>query len=181
LIDTAEIAIDVELAKKYNPDMIICIIHWGLEYQLKQNEEQKNLANFMLTHGINLVIGSHPHVVQPMEARKDATGNITSAIVYSLGNVVSNQNYEHTDIGAVAHISLVKNKTSTQIVDCKYSLILRHRPFESGRTKFYIIPANILHSRRYLFTVSDYLSMSQILENTRRRLNANNKNFDEKK
>ena len=180
LIDTAEIANDVERAKKYNPDMIICLIHWGLEYQLKQNEEQKMLANFMTARGINLIIGSHPHVVQPMEAKKDLEGNITSAVVYSLGNAVSNQNQEHTDIGAVAHIALVKNTSGTKIADCKYSLILRHRPTENGKTKFYIIPTATLQKRRHLFTIKDYLSMSQTVENTRKRLNASNKHFDEK-
>ena len=181
LIDTAEIAKDVELVKKYNPDMIICLLHWGLEYQLKQNEEQKMLADFIIAHGVNLVIGSHPHVIQPMETRKDLEGNINSAIVYSLGNAVSNQNYEHTDIGALAHIALVKNETETKIVDCKYSFILRHRPIENGKTKFYVIPTKILEHRRSLFTVKDYLSMTQIVENTRKRLNANNKDFEEKK
>ena len=180
LIDTAEIRNDVELAKKYNPDMIICLLHWGLEYQLKQNEEQKRLADFIFARGINLIIGSHPHVIQPMEARKDAEGNITSAVVYSLGNAVSNQNQEHTDVGAVAHIALVKNETETKIADCKYSLILRHRPTENGKTKFYIIPTTTLQKQRHLFTVKDYLSMVQIAENTRKRLNANNKNFEEK-
>jgi len=181
LIDTVEIANDVKVAKKYNPDMIICLMHWGLEYQLKQNEEQKMLADFMTARGINLIIGSHPHVVQPMEAKKDSDGNITSAVVYSLGNAVSCQNYEHTDIGAVAHISLVKNASDTKIVDCKYSLILRHRPIENGKTKFYIIPARTLERRRSLFTVKDYLSMTQIVENTRKRLNADNKYFEERK
>jgi poly-gamma-glutamate synthesis protein (capsule biosynthesis protein) len=180
LIDTAEIAHDVELAKKYNPDMIICVIHWGLEYQLKQNEEQKRLADFMFARGINLIIGSHPHVIQPMEARKDSDGNITSAVVYSLGNAVSNQNQEHTDIGALAHITLVKNAAGTKISDCKYSLILRHRPTENGKTKFYIVPATVLQKRRHLFTVKDYLSMMKIFESTRKRLNADNKNFEDR-
>ena len=180
LIDTAEIAKDAELAKKYNPDMIICLLHWGLEYQLKQNTEQKMLADFMVARGINLIIGSHPHVVQPMEAKKDSEGNITSAVVYSLGNAVSNQNQEHTDIGAIAHIALVKSETETKIADCKYSLILRHRPIENGKSKFYIIPTSTLQKQRHLFTVKDYLSMVQIAENTRKRLNANNKNFEER-
>ncbi|MDR3287749.1 MAG: CapA family protein [Prevotellaceae bacterium] len=181
LIDTAEMSKDIKLAKKYNPDMIICIIHWGLEYELKQNYEQKMLAEFMISQGINLIIGSHPHVVQPMETRTDTEGNITSAIVYSLGNAVSGQNYEHTDIGAIAHIAIVKNAASTKIIDCKYSLILRHRPIEYGKTKFYIIPASKFYSNRQLFTETEYNTFRQTIENTRKRLNANNKNFDEKK
>ncbi|MDR1553606.1 MAG: CapA family protein [Prevotellaceae bacterium] len=180
LIDTTEIAKDIKLAKKYNPDMIICLIHWGLEYQLKQNDEQKTLAQFMISRGINLIIGSHPHVVQPMEAQIDNAGNIKSAVVYSLGNAVSNQNYEHTDIGAIAHVSIVKNDTATKIIDCKYSLILRHRPVENGKTKFYIIPSSKFYTNHQLFTAAEYAALRKTLENTRKRLNAHNKNFVEK-
>ncbi|MDR1984925.1 MAG: CapA family protein [Prevotellaceae bacterium] len=180
LIDTTAIASDIELAKKYNPDMIICLMHWGLEYQLKQNDEQKMLAEFMISRGTNLIIGSHPHVVQPMEAQTDQSGNLTSAVVYSLGNAVSNQNYEHTDIGAIAHIAITKTDTSTKIIDCKYSLILRHRPVEKGKTKFYIIPASKFYNNRQLFTETEYTALRKTLENTRKRLNNANKNFREK-
>jgi poly-gamma-glutamate synthesis protein (capsule biosynthesis protein) len=181
LIDTAEIANDIQLAKNYSPDMIICLMHWGLEYQLKQNNEQKTLAEFMISHGINLIIGSHPHVVQPMETRTDEAGNIKSAIVYSLGNAVSNQNYEHTDIGAMAHIAIVKSDTSTKIIDCKYSLILRHRHVVKGKTNFYIMPASRFYGNGQLFTKTEYFELRNTLESARKRLNAENKNFDEKK
>jgi poly-gamma-glutamate synthesis protein (capsule biosynthesis protein) len=181
MIDTADIANDIKLAKQRNPDMIICLIHWGLEYQLKHNSEQKMLAEFMTSHGINLIIGSHPHVVQPMETQTDADGNIKSAVVYSLGNAVSNQNYEHTDIGAMAHIALVKNDTATKIADCKYSLILRHRHVENRKTNFYIIPANKFYDSRQLFTETEHAALRKTLESTRKRLNVANKNFPEKK
>ncbi|MDR1198653.1 MAG: CapA family protein [Prevotellaceae bacterium] len=180
LIDTAEMANDIKLAKNYTPDMIICLIHWGLEYQLKHNNEQKALAEFMISHGINLIIGSHPHVVQPMETQTDTAGNISSAIVYSLGNAVSNQNYEHTDIGAIAHVAIIKNDTAAKIIDCRYSLILRHRPVEKGKTNFYIIPASKLHSSRQHFTETEYAALCKTLENTRKRLNIDNINFVEK-
>ncbi|MDR2066010.1 MAG: CapA family protein [Prevotellaceae bacterium] len=180
LIDTAEIANDIKLAEKYNPDIIICLMHWGMEYHLKQNDEQKKLAQFMISHGINLIIGSHPHVVQPMETQTDSAGNIRSAVVYSLGNAVSNQNYEHTDIGAIVHVAIVKNNTTARIIDCKYSLILRHRPVENGKMKFYIIPASKFYNNRQLFTETEYVSLRKTLENTRKRLNANNKEFAEK-
>jgi poly-gamma-glutamate synthesis protein (capsule biosynthesis protein) len=180
LIDTAEIVNDIKLAEKYDPDMIICLMHWGLEYQLKQNSEQTALAQFMISRGVNIIIGSHPHVVQPMETQTDSMGNIKSAVVYSLGNAVSNQNYEHTDIGATAHIAIVKNDTATKIIDCKYSLILRHRPAENGKTKFYIIPANKFYDNRHLFTATEYAALRKTLENTQKRLKAGNRNFDEK-
>jgi poly-gamma-glutamate synthesis protein (capsule biosynthesis protein) len=180
LIDTAEIANDIKLAKNYNPDMIICLMHWGLEYQLKHSSEQKMLAEFMISRGINLIIGSHPHVIQPMEIQIDAAGNIKSAIVYSLGNAVSNQNYEHTDIGAIVHVAIIKNSISTRIADCKYSLILRHRHIENEKTNFYIMPASRFHENKKLFTKKEYASLRKTLESTRKRLNVENKNFDER-
>ena len=180
LIDTAQMSADIELAKRYSPDMIICLIHWGQEYQLKQNAEQKKLADFMISRGVKLIMGSHPHVIQPMETHTDSVGNITSAITYSLGNAVSNQNGENTNIGAIAHIALAKNDTATSIIDCKYSLILRHRPKEKGKTKYYIMPSNTLLNNRNLFNDIEYNSLSKTLENTRKRLTRDNINFEER-
>ncbi|GHU64461.1 hypothetical protein FACS1894123_09170 [Bacteroidia bacterium] len=60
------------------------------------------------------------------------------------------------------------------------SLIVRHRPREKGRTRYYIIPSNTLLDQKQLFSVADYTSLNQIIKNTRMRLNKNNKNFEEK-
>ena len=66
-IDTSLIRRDLNKARLANPDFIIVTMHWGEEYQRFENQIQRKLAAFMLQHGADAIIGSHPHVVQPVE------------------------------------------------------------------------------------------------------------------
>ena len=69
LIDEDFIIKQLNLAKEQNPDLICVSMHWGIEYQTKQNKEQEALADFLFENGVDIILGSHPHVLQPMEKR----------------------------------------------------------------------------------------------------------------
>ena len=73
-------------------------MHWGKEYQSLPNREQRELANWLLQQGVTHIIGSHPHVIQPMELRTNGTEQ--HIIVYSLGNFISNMSKANTDGGS---------------------------------------------------------------------------------
>ena len=75
-IDTAQIAQDLAVARAGKPDFVIVCVHWGREYEMLPEPSQKDLAQFFFDRGADLVIGSHPHVVQPMHAYRDSTGRI---------------------------------------------------------------------------------------------------------
>lgn len=77
-------------SQKNKVDLIILTPHWGTQYQFKPNAKQKKLAKAFLEKGAHLVLGSHPHVVQPIETYQTKDGR-TTLIAYSLGNFVSNQ------------------------------------------------------------------------------------------
>ena len=66
--------------------MIIALPHWGEEYQLRHGKAQEDLARWMIGEGVDLIIGSHPHVAQDIQVIDGKT------VIYSLGNAVSNQN-----------------------------------------------------------------------------------------
>ena len=66
-------------------------IHWGDEYQLKPNKKQTTIAQELCELGVDVIVGGHPHVVQPFETLTSSTGHQTHCI-YSLGNAISNQN-----------------------------------------------------------------------------------------
>ena len=87
-IDKKTILKDIHSAQAVRPDAIIACMHWGEEYQSLPNREQCELADWLLKQGVTHIIGSHPHVIQPMELRTN--GNQQHAIVYSLGNFISN-------------------------------------------------------------------------------------------
>lgn len=99
-IDTTRIQRD--LAASAEADCRIVCIHWGNEYERRPNARQRALATLLRRAGADVVIGHHPHVIQPFEA--DSTG----AVFYSLGNFVSNQRRRYRDGGLMARITLTR-------------------------------------------------------------------------
>jgi poly-gamma-glutamate synthesis protein (capsule biosynthesis protein) len=106
LLDTAAIRRDLIKARSMNTDAIIVFTHWGAEYASLPSKSQKEVTELCFRYGARLVIGSHPHVVQPMEWRKDKN----QLVAYSLGNFVSGQRKRYTDGGAMIRIELEKVK-----------------------------------------------------------------------
>ena len=88
------LAADLEAARDLETDLIAVIIHWGVEYQNAPNSYQTQLARFLVEQGADLVLGSHPHVLQPYET-VTVTGwdgeEREGFVCYSLGNFLSNQ------------------------------------------------------------------------------------------
>ncbi|KDS44084.1 bacterial capsule synthesis PGA_cap family protein [Bacteroides ovatus str. 3725 D9 iii] len=138
-IDTTVIAKDIEESKAMKPDAIIACMHWGIEYQSLPDKEQKFLADWLIQKGVNHVIGSHPHVVQPIEVRTDSVTNDKHLVVYSLGNYISNMSARRTDGGLMVRMELVKDST-VRLNNCEYSLVWTARPIQSGKKKSSITP-----------------------------------------
>jgi poly-gamma-glutamate capsule biosynthesis protein CapA/YwtB (metallophosphatase superfamily) len=122
LIDTIQIKKDMVTARNQQSDAIIVFMHWGDEYQSLPNKTQKQLAELCFRQGAKLVIGAHPHVLQPMEWRKDKD----QFVVYSLGNFISGQRPRYRDGGAMLWLDLQKVKydttSSTSISKAEYEL-----------------------------------------------------------
>lgn len=131
LIDEATIKADIAFAEQLKPDAIIVVMHWGLEYQLNENKVQYDLAQKMFEWGANLVIGSHPHVIQPIKKVPftDKNGEQkTGLTVFSMGNFISNQQQPNTDGGLMVEIELTKEKGSNkaEIGSCQYIPVWRY-------------------------------------------------------
>lgn len=139
-IDTAIIAKDIEVSRSLNPDVIIACMHWGIEYQSLPGKEQKFLADWLLKKGVNHIIGSHPHVVQPIEVREDSLTGDKHLVVYSLGNFISNMSARRTDGGLIVEMRLVKSDSITRMTDCSYNLVWTARPALSGKKVHQLIP-----------------------------------------
>jgi len=106
LIDTLRMKKDFAKARAQQADAIVVFLHWGAEYQSLPNKEQKKLAALCFREGATLVIGAHPHVLQPMEWNKEKN----QLIAYSLGNFVSGQRPRYRDGGAMLWIEMEKIK-----------------------------------------------------------------------
>jgi len=146
LIDTVQIKKDLAEARARKPHFIIVVMHWGLEYQLTENAEQRSLAKFLIRHGADMVIGAHPHVVQPIRTERVTMpdGSAKEAIVvYSLGNFISNQQQPNTDGGILFQVDLLKQKGSPKITVANAGIIpiwrYVHKP-AGGKSTFYALP-----------------------------------------
>ncbi|WP_181884613.1 CapA family protein [Neobacillus piezotolerans] len=106
LIDRELMKKDIERAKRIS-DAVIVSVHWGNEYQRIPTNEQKSLAAFLADQGVDIIFGSHPHVLQPMEWIKRKDGKRTF-VVYSLGNFLSAQIGDYKDIGGLVTLKLTK-------------------------------------------------------------------------
>lgn len=101
--DEDEIRSVIKEAKSH-ADFVVMIVHWGTEYSREIDENQKRWAKIFLEEGVDLCIGSHPHVVGDVKMQSDGTHNMLT--YYSLGNFFSSQNKEGTDKGMMAYVAL---------------------------------------------------------------------------
>ena len=120
LIDRDLIKQDIENAKSQNADVIISCMHWGIEYQTTQNQDQEDLANFLFQNGVDIILGNHPHVLQPMEKRSVTLedGTVKDCfVIYALGNFICDQNSENTRNSIILNLDITKNVNGKISID----------------------------------------------------------------
>lgn len=174
-IDKEVMAKDIETAKSQNPDLIIACMHWGLEYKSLPNSEQKELAQWLLDNGVDHIIGSHPHVLQPMELRTDSLTGKKNIVVYSLGNFISNQQQRRTDGGAMLRLELQKDSVIS-ITNCKYSLVWVAHPDRPRRKYHTLIPAGYPVDS---LSATEKSKFELFINDSRKHLQKHNKEIDE--
>lgn len=142
LIDTLLIKKDIEAAQLLHPDIMIAVMHWGEEYHTQPSTHQKKIAQFLFNHHIRIIIGHHPHVVQPIQSHRD-NQTITHVVFYSLGNFFSNQRKLHTDGGMLAKIVLRKSadQAPVAIESVSHSLVWTHKFFKNRKPHYRLLPA----------------------------------------
>ncbi len=106
LIDREQISHDVQLAKQH-ADVVVMHLHFGDEYVRMPNEQQKELAQFVADLGVDVILGHHPHVLQPIEWLEREDGQET-LVIYSLGNFLSGQDQLYRQIGGILELTIKK-------------------------------------------------------------------------
>ncbi len=116
---TERVAAMIEKARA-QADCVVFVAHWGTEDESMPDEYEKQWSNFLLKHGVDVVIGGHPHVLQPYGRLKDDEGN-EMVIFYSLGNFISAQNVLAELVGGMASFTIQKTvengEVSIEILD----------------------------------------------------------------
>ena len=120
LIDKELIKKDIETAKSQEADMIVASVHWGTEYSTVPNDTQNELADFLFQNGVNIILGTHPHVLQKMEKRTVTLEDGSTQdgfIIYSLGNFISDQNADNTRTSIILDLQITKHPDKSITID----------------------------------------------------------------
>lgn len=173
-IDTSVIRRDIIKAITAEPDFIIATLHWGLEYQRTENNQQRALAEFLINNGVDCIIGSHPHVIQPIrKLYKDSTDSANyNLVVYSLGNFISNQGERYRDGGLMVEIDLEKT-SKTKVTGYKTHPVFVYKPAKAGGgEEFVLIPANQGDEmiKKFKMSEADQLYFNTFREDTKNHL-----------
>ena len=120
LIDKDTIKKEIEKAKEENVDVIIACMHWGEEYHTTQTKTQEDLADFLFQNGVDIIIGNHPHVIEPFETREVTMPDGTTKqcfVAYALGNFTADQNYINTRDSIILNLKVTKKADGQISID----------------------------------------------------------------
>ena len=172
---------DIDQAKKRALDKLIVVIHWGIEYQQHQNTQQEAVVKFLFDNGVDIIIGGHPHVLQPMYYTAQTGLHKEQFVVYSLGNFVSNQRKSPSDGGAMVSLTLLKDAHSTRIVDKGYHLVWVNRTKKAnGKYLFEILPCKEYEDNNFKDLTEEAKDSMNIFINNSRKLFKGNILVEEK-
>ena len=124
----------VDTAKKNGAEVIIVSMHWGVEYTHTPNNQQKEVAKYLNSFGVNLVLGAHPHVIQPMEYVGD------TLVIYSLGNFISAQRVLGLEkiIGLCVGTDIVVKENKVSFEKTRFELLYTY--YSSANRNFKVYP-----------------------------------------
>lgn len=178
-IDEDKIKSDIEAAKNANADMILIFLHWGEEYQREPSTYQVELGDKMIEWGANMVLGSHPHVIQ--KAKMINHNNKDNYIIYSMGNFLSNQGEatmgnRFTEDGIMVEIEIEKDLETeeTYINNINYIPTWVRRYNNINKANYEIIPVKEFIDNEDLLlklNENERLRIKESYENTMNKIN----------
>ncbi len=178
LLDRDQILFDIG---KIRPqvDVLVLILHWGNEYMPQPDPEQVGMAHEFLSAGADIILGSHPHVIQSMEIVK--INQQDKMVIYSMGNIISHQQGLERNSGIILNMKFNKNFDSgeTRLVEVSYTPTYSHSYYdENGNRKFRVVPVEktmegIKDGLEPFLTEKDIPLLQQVLESTTSQLGKN--------
>ncbi|WP_214777353.1 CapA family protein [Exiguobacterium sp. s22] len=155
-IDLAQMRPEIERAEQ-STDLTVVSLHFGTEYERLPNETQTELAQSLADLGVDIIIGHHPHVLQPPIMLEGVNGNQTF-VVYSLGNFFSGQKGDDRNTGGIIGIDVVKTTTDEATTfELKQPMFYPTFTQKSSDGHYEVVPLNSVKPE-LLSTVSDHMS-----------------------
>lgn len=172
LIDTSIIAKEISKAKEKNADIILTYFHFGDEYTRLPNKFQNEIVNFAIKCGADIIIGSHPHVLQPIKKFKTNHNLDTGFVAYSLGNFISGQRKRYTDCGIILSFNIVKHNGKLKLNSIEGVPTWVFNGVINNKKNFYILQNTVDIEKKYSFlNNTDIFKAKQALEDTKNIIN----------
>ena len=152
-IDRVQMRKDIASARK-QADAVVMVLHWGTEYSATPETANRRLGRAMIDAGADLVLGSHPHVVRPIESYRG------HYIVYSMGNFISGQSQPMTDLGIMVKVKIDKRDGKTTVSKPQVLPVYRDYTSGAGRRSFRtVLIDRALAKKESLISSSDARAM----------------------
>ncbi len=166
MIDSKFLLAQAAEARAQGAELVIAVLHWGEEYSRQSSEAQREVAHRLLNGGIDVIIGSHPHVVQPIQRLTVERGGrpFTTYVAYSLGNFVSNQRDRYRDSGIVLFVDIEKNQEGVSVTGVRFLPVWVQKTPVNGTAQYRVLPVHpTLDPRSDLpLSQADHERMSQV-------------------
>jgi len=173
IIDETKMKEDIKYAKEQNADIIIACMHWGNEYARVQSDSQEALADMLFAEGVDIIFGSHPHVIQPSKIME--YNGERKFVIYSMGNFLSNQRIEtltpygmsesqtkYTEDGVIVNIEIEKKGETGEvsIKNIDYTPLWVYKGVNAdGKAEHVVYP------------IMDYIESNELDDNSKARMN----------
>ena len=142
-------------------DLLIVAMHWGVEYQAMPNRYQEDMASYLASLGVNIIIGTHPHVIQPV------TWINQTLVIYSLGNFLSAHEVVNmaNRVGLMSMVDIYKENGKIVLENLRNELLYTY--YDSSYRDFLIIPFSSMEEKylsNYREVYSKYKGIVQALD-----------------
>lgn len=115
LLDSNLVKKDLATAASLEPHIVVAALHWGEEYHLMPSQEQKRWEALFYRYGTDIIVGSHPHVPQPVVLYRDRDNRVERITAYSLGNAISNMSAQNCRVGIMLELLLLKDRLNGRV------------------------------------------------------------------
>lgn len=170
LINPEQIEKDIVSAKSNGAEIVIVHFHFGEEYQREPNLFQRSIVDKVINFGADIIIGGHPHVLQPLQFFKAKNNYLDSGFVaYSMGNFISNQRKRFTDAGLILTIKIEKGivNNKLEISEVNYIPTWVFKGNTLNGKEFVIIPSTDISDTSINLSETDLNKMHQAFDDTR--------------
>jgi poly-gamma-glutamate capsule biosynthesis protein CapA/YwtB (metallophosphatase superfamily) len=176
--DSSSIQMDIQRARRLGAEAIICALHAGAEYKREPDSEQLEAVNLLMKYGVDVVLGSHPHAVQPVAYWRLDTGEVPRLgfVAYSLGNFLSNQRWRYSDSGLLVRLKIKRQRrfSGVTVAGVETIPIWVHKYRRKGKHQYRILPITDgdFNPQDALLTPEDRWRIEQVWQDTKETIEA---------